>query len=171
MARTLIREKNPGTLTELQEILSRRFRLPNEDFHLTTKLRSLVQQGENLEVYLCEFKFVPSKLPKLSDDDKRITLMNGLSPQVNLKVLRARPLTIEDAELDAIEYYACRRYSQAQVTFQSNVVHDVNALYGRSPGDRSGAGYSSRGSRGSRRSTTTISRPSSSSPKDRSRTK
>ena len=133
MARTLIREKNPATLKDMQAILSGRFRLPNEDFHLTTKLRSLAQQGDSLEVYLREFKFVASKLPKLSDDDKRITFMNGLSPQVNLEVLRARPVTFEDAERHAVDYYACRRYSQAQATFQSNVVHEVNALYGWSP--------------------------------------
>ena len=114
----------------MQEILSVRFRLPNENFHITTKVRSLAQQGEYLKVYLREFKFVASKLPKLSDYNKRINFMNGLSPQVNLEVLRARPLTFEDAECHAIDFYAYRRCSKAQVTFQSNVVHDVNALYG-----------------------------------------
>ena len=151
MARTLVREKQPTTLLAMQELLSGRFRLPNEDFHLTTKLRSLVQQGDNLEVYLREFKFVAAKLPKLSDDDKRITFMNGLSAQVNLEVLRAKPLTFEAAEQAALDFYACRRYTKAQVTFQSNVVHDVNALYNWAPRDRAGAGYNQRNFRAANR--------------------
>ena len=146
MAHTLVREKQPQTLLALQAILSGRFRLPNEDFHLTTKLRSLVQHEDNLEVYLQEFKFVAAKLPKLSDDDKRITFMNGLSPQVNFEVLRARPLTFEEAERAALDFYACRRYTKVHEPFESNVVHAVKAMYGCYPGDPSGAGHNSAGS-------------------------
>ena len=47
--------------------------------------------GDNLESYLRDFKFVASKLGSfLTDSDKRITFINGLSNQVALEVLRAK---------------------------------------------------------------------------------
>ena len=48
-ARNFIREKRPATFGELKGLILGRFRLPNEDFHLATKLRSLQMSGYNLE--------------------------------------------------------------------------------------------------------------------------
>ena len=61
-ARVFIREKRPTTFGELKELIVGRFRLPKEDFHLATKLRSLKMSGDNLESHLRDFKFVASKL-------------------------------------------------------------------------------------------------------------
>ena len=69
--------------------------------------------GDNLESYLQNFKFVASKLGSyLTDSDKPITFINGLSNQVALEVLRTRPNSFEEAELAALEYYYCRRLTK-----------------------------------------------------------
>ena len=61
--------------------------------------------GDNLESYLRDFKLVASKLgSSLTDSDKRITVINGLSDQVALEVLRAKPNSFEEAERAALEY-------------------------------------------------------------------
>lgn len=145
-ARTLVREKKPMSYQALKEVLMGRFKLPNEDFHLTTKLRSLQQQGDNLETYLREFKFLAAKIPSLQDTDKRITFINGLAANVTLEVLRAKPTNFEEAEQAALEYYACRRLTKSQVTFQSSVVHEVDSLYAMSSGrdHHANAGFSPR---------------------------
>ena len=131
-ARVFIREKRPTTFGELKELILGRFRLPNEDFHLATKLRSLQMSGDNLESYLRDFKFVASKLgSSLTDSDKRITFINGLSNQVALEVLRAKPNSFEEAERAALEYYSCRRLTKNHVQFSSGIESEVNVLYRR----------------------------------------
>ena len=131
-ARIFIREKRPATFGELKELILGRFRLPNEDFHLATKLRSLQMSGDNLESYLRDFKFVASKLgSSLTDSDKRITFINGLSNQVALEVLRSKPNSFEDAERAALEYFSCRRLTKNHVQLYSGIESEVNVLYGR----------------------------------------
>ena len=49
-ARVFILEKRPATFGELKELILGRFRLPNEDFHLATKLRSLQMSGDKFGV-------------------------------------------------------------------------------------------------------------------------
>ena len=62
--------------------------------------------GDNLDSYLRDFKLVASKLgSSLTDSDKRITFINGLSNQVALEVLRSKPNSFKDAELAALEYF------------------------------------------------------------------
>ena len=129
-ARTFIREKQPATFQEMKELLLSRFRLPNENYHLHIKIRSLVMQGENLEGYLKDFKYLAGKLGSaLSPSDKFVTFVNGLAPGVSVEVLRAKPTTFDEAEKAALDYFACRRSTRAHVAFQSDIVADVNALY------------------------------------------
>ena len=91
-ARIFIREKRPATFGELSKLFLGRFRLPNEDFHLATKLRNLQMSGDNLESYNRDFKFVASKIgSSLTGSDKRITFINGLGNQVALELLRSKP--------------------------------------------------------------------------------
>ena len=72
--------------------------------------------GDNFEAYLRDFKFVASPLgSSLTDSDKRITFINGLSNQVALEVLRAKPNSFEEAERAALEYYYCRSLTKNHV--------------------------------------------------------
>ena len=106
-ARVFIREKRSSKFGELKELILGRFLLPNEDFHLATKLRSLQMSGDNLESYLRDFEFHASKLgSSLTDSDKRITFINGLGNQAALEVLRAKPNCFEEAERAALECYS-----------------------------------------------------------------
>ena len=133
-ARTFIREKRPCSFAALKELVMGRFRLPNEDFQMATKLRSLQMSGDNLEAYLRDFKFVASKIgTSLTDSDKRITFINGLSSLVALEVLRSKPATFEDAERTALEFYSCRRLTKNHVQFSSGIESEVNSLYGKRP--------------------------------------
>ena len=50
----------PTMFGELKELILGRFWLPNEAFHLATKLRSLQMSGDNLESYLRDFKLLLS---------------------------------------------------------------------------------------------------------------
>ena len=85
-----------------------------------------------MESYLRDFKFVASKLgSSLTDSDKRITFINGLSNQVGLEVLRAKPNSFEEAERAALEYYSCRRLTKNHVQFSSGIESEVNVLYRR----------------------------------------
>ena len=78
--------------------------------------------GDNLESYLRDFKFVASKIwSSLTDSDKRITFINGLSNQVALEVLRAKPNSFEEAERAALEYYSCLRLTNNHVQFSSGI--------------------------------------------------
>ena len=109
-----------------------RFRLPNEDFHLATKLRSLQMSGDNLEAYLRDFKFVASKIgTALTDSDERISFINGPCSLVALEVLRSKPATFEDGERTALEFYSCRRLTENHVQFSSGIESEVNSFYGR----------------------------------------
>ena len=127
-ARIFIHKK----IGELKKLILWRFRLSNEDFHLAKKLRSLQMSGDNLESYLRDFKFVASKLgSSLTDSDKRITFINGLSNQVALEVLRSKPNSFEDAERAALEYFSCRRLTKNHVQLSSGTESEVNVLYGR----------------------------------------
>ena len=138
-ARTFIREKQPASFAEMKELLLSRFRLPNESYHIHIKIRALSMQGENLEGYLKDFKYLSGKLgAAMSASDKFVTFVNGLSPAVAVEVLRTKPTTFDEAERAALDYFACRRSTKAHVAFHSDVVADVNSLYGgASPrGDR-----------------------------------
>ena len=62
--------------------------------------------GDNLESYLRDFKFVASKLGySMTDNDKRITFINGLSNQVALEVLRSKLNSFEEPQQAALEYF------------------------------------------------------------------
>ena len=88
--------------------------------------------GGNLESYLRGFKFVASKLgSSLTDGDKRIIFINGLSNHVALEVIRAKPNSFEDAERAELEYYFCRRLKKNHVQLSTGIESEVNVLYRR----------------------------------------
>ena len=51
-ARQLVREKKPTSYLDLKALILNRFKLPNEEYHLITKLRTLVQNDDDLEKYI-----------------------------------------------------------------------------------------------------------------------
>jgi len=129
--RAFVKEKKPTSYDELKAILLKRYQLPNEEYHLTCKLRSLHQNGENVDTYVKDFKYLLSRLPNISENDKFVTFFNGLQPAVMQEVLRLKVTDYETAEQTAIDYYACRKISKLQVSFQSGLTKEVGRMYQR----------------------------------------
>ena len=80
--RLLVKENGASTYADLKEIVLKRYKSPNEEYHRTVALQALTQQGDDLEGYLRDFKLAVANIPvaSLSDREKRTAFVRGLPP-------------------------------------------------------------------------------------------